>query len=78
MSERVQNVVRRGKWLYDENVPYDAWIIKQNYCDDRGALEAERAIGPSKRDNEGYFFYAAYGRQHALLRTLRMATVVVS
>lgn len=62
VSERVQEVVKHGRWLYDGQVPYEVWILKQNYTDDPGASEEEREAGLSKRNGDGFFFYAAYGR----------------
>ena len=60
MSERVKRVVRHGRWLYDADVLYDVWILKQNYVDDPGADEEERAYNPFNDD--GFLFFAAYGR----------------
>jgi hypothetical protein len=60
MTERVQEVVRHGRWLYDAQLLYDVWILRQNYIDDPGADEGEQASTPWNDD--GYLFFAAYGR----------------
>ncbi len=60
MSERIRQIVKHGTWLYGDSLSYDVWILKQNYVDDPGANEKERAL--TLFNEGGYLFYAAYGR----------------
>lgn len=61
--KREQRTVKHGTWLYGGTVQFDVWIVTQNYIDDPGATEEEKALYPY-RDGDSIFF-AAYGQNDA-------------
>jgi hypothetical protein len=63
MTERVKDIVRKGRWLYDGTVPSEVWIIRQNYFEGPTITEEESDTNYPRRDGDGMFYYAAFAQQ---------------
>ena len=33
MAEQIEQVVKRGRWLYDETVPAEVYVVRRNFVD---------------------------------------------
>jgi hypothetical protein len=65
MSEKAE-IVKSGTWLYDKQIPYEVWIVKQNfdYFYEEGFEDEPERLN----ENGGLFqgLLAADGRRHLL------------
>jgi len=61
VSERElrSEIVRSGVWLYDNSVPTDVWIVKQNF---EYWYEADFADGPEDLNEDGKTFQVLFVR----------------
>jgi hypothetical protein len=64
MTERIEEVVKRGRWLFDETVPAEVRIIRRNFADppdpdeelpDGWTGDVPPAYGP-----DGFYYNAVY------------------
>ena len=63
MVEQIEEVVKRGRWLYDETVPAEVRIIRRNCVDpphpgDEELPEGEDA--PPSYGPDGFYYYAVF------------------
>jgi hypothetical protein len=63
MAEQIREVVKRGRWFYDETVPAEVRIIRQNFADpphpgDEDVPEGEDVPPPYGPD--GFCYYAVF------------------
>jgi hypothetical protein len=63
MSARVKEIVRRGKWVYGEEVISEVLIFRQNYFEGPRITDEEPTPGYPPRDQHGMFYYAAYAQR---------------
>ena len=61
MSERElrAEIVRSGKWLYDGAVPFEVWIVRQNF---EYWFEEEYSDEPEKLNQDGEIFQVVFAR----------------
>ena len=60
MTSRVFQIVQRGSWLYDGNVPAEVQIVRRNYFDGPTGVDEEPVPGYPPRDSEGCFYAIDY------------------
>jgi len=65
MSEPIEEVVKRGRWFYDETVPAEVRIVRRNSVDPphpegAGLPEGDDASPPYGSD--GFYYYALLTR----------------
>jgi hypothetical protein len=60
MSERVEGVVKRGRWIYGATVQADVWVIRQNYFEGPTPDDEDRTPGYPSRDESEMSYYAGY------------------
>jgi len=58
-SVRIKKIVQRGAWLYDNSIPCELLIVRQNYFEGPQSDE-EPTPGYPPTDAEGCHYYAAY------------------
>lgn len=57
-------IVQSGVWLYDNSVPTDVWIVKQNF---EYWYEADFADSPEELDAEGHTFQVLFVRTDRII-----------
>jgi hypothetical protein len=75
MSEPIEEVVKRGRWFYDETVPAEVMIVRRNFVDpphpeDGGLPEGDDA--PPPYGSDGFYYYALFemvGREGRVSRS---------
>ena len=75
MDEQIEEVVKRGRWLYDQTVPAEVRIIRRNFVDPPHPEDADLPEGedaPPPYDADGFYYYAVYeliGREGMVSRS---------
>jgi len=66
MSEREYKaeIVCSGTWLYDDQVPTDVWIVKQNF---EYHYEPDFPAGPERLNDDGETFQVVFARNDSLM-----------
>jgi len=63
MAEQITEVVKRGRWLYDETVPAEVRIIRKNFADPPHPGDEELPEGedvPPPYGPDGFYYYAVF------------------
>jgi hypothetical protein len=57
--EELTEIVKFGTWMYDGTVPYEVWVVKQNF---EYHYEEDYADGPEQLNDHGEAFQVVYAR----------------
>ena len=60
MGQRIREIVKRGKWLYDDSIPCEVWIVKKNYFEGPPVPEEDRVPDYPPTDADGNFYLVEY------------------
>src|SRR5580704_3148213 len=75
MSEPIEEVVKRGRWFYEETCSAEVMIVRRKFVDppqpeDAGLPEGDDA--PPPYDSDGFYYYALFemvGREGRVSRS---------
>jgi hypothetical protein len=57
--EELTEIVKSGTWMYDRTIPYEVWIVKQNF---EYHYEEGYEDGPEQLNDQGEAFQVVYAR----------------
>ena len=63
MAEQIEQVVKRGRWLYDETVPAEVYVIRRNFVDPPHPADDELPEGedvPPPYGPDGFIYSAVF------------------
>jgi len=63
--EPCAEIVQSGTWLYDNLIPYEVWIVKQNF---EYWYEPDYANGPEELNSDGEAFQIVIAQSGRLVR----------
>jgi hypothetical protein len=63
MAEQIEEIVKRGRWFYDDTVPAEVYVIRRNFVDPPHAEDEELPEGedvPPPFGPDGFYYYAVF------------------
>jgi hypothetical protein len=77
MAEHIEEIVKRGRWFYDETVPAEVFVVRRNFVDpphpgDEELPEGEDVPPPFGPDD--FYYYAVFEMTGRAGMTTRSAT----